>query len=347
MASKTLHYAGSKTSNNIATEYIPTTSMKRTSLIFSVAVLFCCRCGDQQITVAGGSMSRPPTLQVDGEGRAFVGAGRQLLRLNSELVPEQNITMSAGVVNISLSSGGERLVVCLEDSSCAVYNASDLSEPSLVQASALTDIVNRVALFTAGDSFYVGIYDPTDRDAGGVSGAIRLSQVGGLEGAKFVRSMDYDTFPGTLQRDFFAGFMSGTNAYYIASDTNPARGIKVTRVCHVTGCPGGSAVCEISALYEELLVCGERSFGAVGDGVCGVSVVEDFAGTTGTGIVISRCRQGFQDSNVVCYVPVAEVDRIMDTRYNSCSMGNSQVNLDWTEFNGLCRSSDVSQWYSV
>ena len=150
--------------------------------------------------MADGSLSRPPTLQVDGEGRAFVAAGRQLLRLNSELVPEQNITLSAGTVNISLSSGGERLVVCLEDSSCAVYNASDLSaEPSLVQASALTDVVNRVALFTAGDSFYVGSYELLDRNAI-PSGIIRLSQVGGVEGTSFVRSMDYDTctFLGTI-----------------------------------------------------------------------------------------------------------------------------------------------------
>ena len=134
-----------------------------------------------------GSLSRPPTLQVDGEGRAFVGAGRQLLRLNSELVPEQNITLSAGAVNISLSSGGERLVVCLEDSSCAVYNASDLSaEPSLVQASALTNVVNR------GQLLYVGSFDPTDSGSG-VFGTIRLSQVGGVEGANnFVRTRVLD-----------------------------------------------------------------------------------------------------------------------------------------------------------
>ena len=294
--------------------------------------------------MADGSLPRPPTLQVDGEGRAFVAAGRQLLRLNSELVPEQNITLSAGALNISLSSGGERLVVCLEDSSCAVYNASDLSaEPSLVQASALTDVVNRVALFAAEDSYYAGSHELIDENAV-PAGIIRLTQVGGLEGANFVRSMEYNTFPGSFQRDFFAGFMSGTNAYYISFDTNPTiiRGIKVTRVCHVTGCPGGSATCGISALYEELLVCGGRPIGDEEDGVCGVSVVEDFAGTTGTGIVISRCRQGFQGSNVVCYVPVAEVDRIMDTRYDSCSMGIGQVNLDWTLFNGGCRQSDVS-----
>ena len=321
--------------------------MKRTSrfcFVVGVAVLCCIQCSAQQITVADGSLPRPPTLQADGEGRAFVAAGRQLLRLNSELVPEQNITLSAGAVDISLSSGGEGLVVCLEDSSCAVYNTSDLSaEPYLMQVEALADVMNGVTVFTAGDSFYVGSYELIDPNAQPL-GAIELSQIGGIEGVNnFVRSADYDVFEGAFQRDFFAGFMSGTNAYYIASDANPidARGIKVMRVCHVTGCPGGSATCGISALYEELLVCGGVSFGAVGDGVCGVSVVEDFAGTTGTGIVISRCRQGFQVSNVVCYVPVAEVDRIMDTRYDSCSMGNGQVNLHWS-FNIACRPNDVS-----
>ena len=77
-------------------------------------------------------------------------------------------------------------MVCLEDSSCTIYNTSDLSaEPSLVQASALTDVVNRVALFTAGDSFYVGSYELLNPIAI-PSGIIRLSQVGGLEGANLI-----------------------------------------------------------------------------------------------------------------------------------------------------------------
>jgi hypothetical protein len=54
-------------------------------------------------------------------------------------------------------------VVCFENRSCAVYNTSDLSAgPTLERDSVLTDVVNRVTLFTAGDSFYVGMFDPTD-----------------------------------------------------------------------------------------------------------------------------------------------------------------------------------------
>ena len=78
-------------------------------------------------------------------------------------------------------------VTCQQDHLCTWYD----------RASTVTDVVNSVALFTAGDSFYVGIYDPTNPGAGGVSGIIRLSQVGGLEGANFVRFINYDTFPGS------------------------------------------------------------------------------------------------------------------------------------------------------
>jgi hypothetical protein len=278
-------------------------------------------------------------------GRAFVAAGRQLLRLNRVLVPEQNITLSSGAVDISLSSGGESLVVCFENRSCAVYNTSDLSAgPTLVRDSVLTDVVNRVALFTAGDSFYVGMFDPTDAGTPGVIdgfSTIRLSQVGGLEGANnFIRSMDYEVIEDGFNRDFFVGLISGNNAYYITIDTLGEPGLKVTRLCHETGCPGGTDTCAVTALYEERIVCG-GSVDATRDGICGVSVVEDFAGTTGTSILMSRCRQDSRASNVICLLPVADIDTVMDERYSSCSMGIGSVVLGWN-FNPPCLLSDVS-----
>ena len=57
--------------------------------------------------------------------------------------------------------------------------------------------------------------------------------------------------------------------------------------------------------------------------------------------MISRCWERMPGSNVVCFFHVAELDRIMDARYDSCSIGNGLVNLDWS-FNVNCRSSDVS-----
>ncbi len=303
----------------------------------------------QQFDLPGVSLSRLPALQVDGEGRAFVAAGRLLLRLNSELVPEQNITLGAGAVDISLNSGGERLVVCTEDSTCAVYSTDDLSAVSLVQQSALTPVVNSIALFTAGNSFYVGSYDPTARSGGGNGGILRLRQIDGLEGpSNFVQSTDYGVLTSSFGRDFFGGFVSGTNAYYIATDSSPqsTRGIKVMRVCHGTGCPGGSASCEFLALYEETIgTCGSGSFGS-DDGVCGMSVVEDFAGTSGTSILVSRCRPGAPSSNVVCLVTVAEVDMIMSERFTKCSTepdrSTLRSDLVWTSNLVQCSAIIVS-----
>ena len=79
-----------------------------------------------ELSLPGVPLARPPALQVDAEGTAFVAAGNQLLRLSSDLLPEQSTTLSSDAVNISLSSGGEWLVVCTTDLSCAVHNASNL-----------------------------------------------------------------------------------------------------------------------------------------------------------------------------------------------------------------------------
>jgi hypothetical protein len=316
---------------------------------FFLVILNACGVHAQQITVADGPLSRPPALQVDGEGRAFVAAGRQLLRLNRELVPEQNVTLSSHILDISLSSGGGSLFVCFESRSCAVYNTGDLSAgPILERDSVLTDVVNRVALFTAGDSFYVGMFDPTDAGVPGIIdgfSTIRLSQVGGFGRAsnRFTRSRDYAVIERDYNRNFYAGFRSGNNAYYLTIDARSREepALKVTRLCHATGCPGGTDTCAVTALYEERIVCG-GSIHATRDGICGLSVVEDFAGITGTSILVSRCRQDSRVSNVICLLPVADIDRVMDDRYSSCSMGMmNNANLGWNR-DPPCMQSNVS-----
>ena len=103
--------------------------MKRTSLCV-LLVLICChelRSQEQGFSLPNQPLPRPPNLQVDGQGRAFVTAGNQLMRLDSSLVPEQTINLSSVAVNMSLSSGGDWLVVCTTNLSCAVHDANDLT----------------------------------------------------------------------------------------------------------------------------------------------------------------------------------------------------------------------------
>ena len=279
-------------------------------------------------------LPRPPNLQVDQEGRAFVAAGSQLLRLSSSLVPEQTVNLSSVAVNISLSSGGEWLVVCTTDLSCAVHNASDLTAVSSTSEAALVNS-NRVAVFTAGNSFYVGSAEVSE---------IRLRQDHGLDGSGiFERSTDYTVTRSTFQRDFFSGFLTGDNAYFVVTDHNPpnVRAIRIMRVCHVTGCPGGgSSSCGFTALYEENIVGCGSTLASDDDTVCGVSVVEDFAGVSGTGILISRCRLRSLNNNLVCLVRLSEVDSSMDSKYDECNAGTGELELAWrSEAEGVACSN--------
>ena len=322
--------------------------MKRTSLIVSFYTLSLCN-ALSNFTVPLES-SRPPALQVDGEGRAFVAAGNQLLRLNSDLGIEESVTLFSDAVNISLSSGGEWLVVCSADLSCAVHSVNDLSTVSSTSASVLAN-ANRVALFTAGDSFYVGSQDPTDMGTTETHGGIlRLQQVYGLYGSSdFIRSTDYQVFRDNFQRDFFSGFLSGSNSYYIVSDQSPSsiRNVRIMRVCHVTSCPSGASTCGVTAVYEEIIPCGGSIADSADDGVCGVSLVEDFAGTSGPSLVMARCRQDqSKSSNLICVVPISEVDSRMDARYGDCSSGTGTLNVAWID-NALSCSDYAADFVSL
>ena len=104
------------------------------------------------------SNSGSPGLNVDkiGDGKVFTATGTLLYRLNSNLELEQARNLTSEAVNISLSTDGRWLVVCLTDLSCEVYNATNLSaQPVFRRENAITSAEN-VALFAAEDSFYVG-----------------------------------------------------------------------------------------------------------------------------------------------------------------------------------------------
>ena len=148
----------------------------------------------QQFSLPGRPLTRHPGLQVDGEGRVYVTAGDQLFKLNSDLVPELNVTLFSVAVNISLSSGGEWLVVCTRNLSCAVYNTSDFTLQTRYTSQDISGILGnteRVSLFTTSDSFYVGsVFTPPQGDARQLGGGIYLRQFSAAN-KSFVRTKDY------------------------------------------------------------------------------------------------------------------------------------------------------------
>ena len=284
----------------------------RTCLVFVLAS-FVVLCGAQQQSQF--QLSVPPSdLRVDSNGTVFVAAGNELLRLDGDFVEQERIepVEDASIQRIALSQDESRVVVCLDDESCAVYNASNLAAGAQLTRAGATSNTEDVTLFTSpGDSFYAGSYGTVSS-----TNQIYLIQYG-FGGTEFSRALssNYNGNQRTLVRRFYGGFVLGLNAYYIVYDGNPSdvRGIRVLRVCDFDLCPGGTESCDITALYEAELVC-SGSFGA-GTAICGVSLLSNFDSTPGNRVVVSLC-EPFR--NRICSFDLSMVDTAMDSVYDTC-----------------------------
>ena len=249
-------------------------------ILMSFAIL----CGAQQF-----QLPYPPSdLRVDSSGTVFVAAGNVLFRLDSDFDQQESmeLAMDTTIQRIALSQDGSRVVVCLDDVSCTVYNASNFVAGALLTREAATADVEGVAVFTSpSDSFYAGSYG----SALGATNVIYLTQYG-FGGSEFVQKVNtaYNGNPASLIRSFYGGFIAGPNAYYIVYDSNPSgvRGIRVLRIC-------------------------------------GVSLLSTFDGTSQNRLVVSLCDQ--VGRNRICSYNLTEIDATMDSLYTQCSAGTGTV----------------------
>ena len=262
-------------------------------------------------------------MKVDSDGRVFLIAGNQLLRLDSPLALQVNVTLGSSVLRVALSSDERRVVVCLSDLSCAVYNASDFGAGEQLRRTGASASSSVVALFTAEEnSFYVGSV------VGGALPSMNLGQYGFVE--SFARSTNYRIEQGGFMRTFFGGFVNGTNAYYFMADGDPrnVRGLRVLRACHISTC---SSPCNFEALYEVRIDCGAFPQNSV---ICGLSVLDSFAGSSDTTVVLARCNAASMSArNRVCSFRLADIDREMGRKYTECAGGTGNIQVAW-DFSG-------------
>ena len=271
----------------------------------------------------------PSDMKVDGDGRVFLAAGNQLVRLDSTLALQENVTLGSSVLRVALSSDERRVVVCLSDLSCAVYNASDFGAGEQSRRMGASSSSNVVALFTAEEnSFYVGSV---------LSGAglrsINLRQYG-FGDRNFERSPPqggYAIRRTGFVRTFFGGFVNGTNAYYFMADSIPrveVRGLRVLRACDISTCSMGSSSCTFDALYELRIDCGGSTF-PQNSVICGLSVLDSFAGSSDTTVVLARCNTGTSARNRVCSYRLADIDDKMDRKYTECAGRSGDIEVAW------------------
>ena len=280
-------------------------------------------------------------MKVDGGGLVFLAADNQLLRLDSTLALQENMTLGSSVLNVTLSSDGRRVAVCLSDMSCAVYNASDFGAGEQLRrtgASASSDVL---ALFTAEEnSFYVGSV------VGGASPSMNLGQYGFVE-ESFARSTNYRIERTSFMRTFFGGFVSGTNAYYFMADGSPSevRGLRVLRACDISTCSMGS--CNFDALYELRIDCGGGSF-PQSSVICGLSVLDSFAGSSDTTVLLARCNSADTSArNRVCSFRLADIDSAMNGKYTQCAGRTGDIQVAWDSARNRECSSEFQVSYYI
>ncbi len=241
-----------------------------------------------------------------------------MIRLSRDLVPELSLNLSSDAVNIS---GGDLLVVCTTDLSCAVYHTSNLTIQTLVNNEGMPPLreTERVALFTAENSFYVGSLFSASGTRDTIRLILKMAVTFVLETMKYCKLV----FSEVSMVDLVMATIPTSLLWIMLQQ------LRIMRVCHVTGgCP--------CALYEEDFTCGGSVSAGVNDRICGLSVMENFAGSPGTSIIVSRCRGFSTLSNLVCAMNLTDVDRNMDLRYSECVAGRGDIDVTWIDRPTAC-----------
>ena len=63
--------------------------------------------------------------------------------------------------------------------------------------------------------------------------------------------------------------------------------------------------------------------------ICGLSVLDSFAGSSDTTVVLARCNTGTSAHNRVCSFRLADIDREMDRKYTQCAGRTGDIQVAW------------------
>ena len=244
----------------------------------------------QQSSVARGHLS-------SSNGDVFVGAGGTLYRLSSELQLLQSVSIpdSPSVLGLTTTADGNYLVACFTNRRCAVYNTTTLNtvttsfDAESLYSTGVT--VNNIALFTASVSGMPTLFYGVGEDISG-SDRFRIRQRG-FAGSNVIG--DYFSTSPSITRLFYGGFVYGSNAYFLALDTEGA----LTTMYIIRVCNDG----QLAARYELQLTCG-------GTTLSSSSVITGVSEVNGTLVVSVDGR--------VCSYNLTTIDTILDNFFTSC-----------------------------
>ena len=306
-------------------------------------LLFCSlQLSTSQQQLTSFSLSEAPSsVAVSSEnGEVFIAAGTQLLRLSRDLNLLETAEVGGELARIALSPDGERLVGCLagDTRTCFLYDTSSLSGGATATVeNAHYNPENGLTIVTTTDSFYLGSEGAVDMV--GNNDNIFLAQYNYIsEAVRTTGSVRYRVLNSNFVRQFHGGVSWNGYIYYFVADRGSGNSIRVLRVCDCAR----EAACandEFRALYEMIIEC--RSSANQNTRVCGVDLVESFAGRAGPLVVVTRCEEG-GNRNRACAFRLADIDSDMDAYLNECRNGeHSESDLVW-EASRPCSQFTVS-----
>ena len=258
----------------------------------------------QQSAVERGQLS-------SSNGDVFVGAGGTLYRLSSELQQLQNVSVPDSVLGLTTTADGDYLVACFTNRRCAVYNTTTLNTvTNFGNENLLIAGLNNIALFTAPLSemptFLIGFgEDLTSNDR------FRLRQLG-FAGSTVLAN--FQSTPSTsVTRQIYGGFVYGSNAYFLALDTEgTSTTMYIIRVCNDG---------QLAARYELQLTCG-------GTALSSSSVITGVSEVDGTLVVSVDGR--------VCSYNLTTIDTTLDNFFTSCLANEMGANDPQFGPSGAC-----------
>ena len=295
-----------------------------------------------QQQLASLSLSEAPSsVAVSSEnGEVFIAAGTRLLRLSRDLDLLETAEVGGELARIALSPDEGRLVGCLagDTRTCFVFDTSSLGAGATATVeNAHYNPENGLAIVTTTDSFYLG-----SEGGIGMAGAndnIFIAQYNYT--SETVRTTGSVRFrvQNMLMRQFYGGVSRNGYIYYFVADQGSGSAIRVLRMCDCARV-GACTNDEFRALYELIIEC--RSSATDNSRVCGVDLVESFAGQAGPLVVVTRCEDA-GDRNRACAFRLADIDSDMDAYLAGCRTGgeHSESDLAW-ETSRSCSQFTVS-----
>ena len=298
----------------------------------------------QQQLTSFSLIEAPSSVAVSSEnGEVFIAAGTRLLRLSRDLDLLETAEVGGELARISLSPDGGRLVGCLagDTRTCLVYDTSSLSGGATATVeNAHYNQENGLAIVTTTDSFYLGSEGGTGLIQ--ANDNIFLAQYNYTsETVRTTGSARYRVQFNNFVRQFHGGVSWNGYIYYFVADRGSDNALRVLRVCDCAR-EGACTTDEFRALYEMIIEC--RSSATDNTRVCGVDLVESFAGQAGPLVVVTRCENGgIQNRNRACAFRLADIDSDMNAYLTGCRSGgeHSESDLVW-ETSRSCSQFTVS-----